>query len=278
MEKFEQDVINEEFNELKTKEDRQRLKNAKFKENLESAGILQLAKEKLQQKEEIEKERSSQVQFVEQLDGSERDQFIQSEIRSLKKEFGSEFVKSFIADVLTVEVIATKWRTTSIKIQFPNKYPEEELILEFISKTLSPDLILKLRSAATGESKKRIGGRQLIDVVAFVKTFLENNLLLVAFDDLQEIRRLFEGGEPEMKSVQERSGIVHVLLKEGDYFMDDSKQIFSSRVIFVINYSTRHSVGNVIFCCFEYIRRIVYMVVFEVSLICQLGFVGEQKL
>eukprot|EP01025_Chloroclados_australasicus_P047015 TRINITY_DN5212_c0_g2_i1.p2 TRINITY_DN5212_c0_g2~~TRINITY_DN5212_c0_g2_i1.p2 ORF type:complete len:428 (-),score=48.45 TRINITY_DN5212_c0_g2_i1:603-1886(-) len=197
------------------------LKSVQHKQNVEAKEILELAKEKLKQKEDSDFKSSSDfVKEVQQSELSERDRFIETEVKIVKKDLGSSVVKSFIADVVTVEIVATKWRKATMKIQFPQMYPQEELILDIKSDTLSPELLVKLQSVATAEGKKKIGERQVHNVISFVKSFLENNLLLVAFDDLQEIRRLFEGGEPELKSVKERSGVVHMILKEQEYFME----------------------------------------------------------
>ena len=59
--------------------------------------------------------------------------------------------------------------------------------MDILSKTLSPELLLKLKEVSTKQCEKNRGGRQVLPVVERMRAFLEGNRLAPAYEDIKKV-------------------------------------------------------------------------------------------
>jgi hypothetical protein len=70
---------------------------------------------------------------------------------------------------------------------------QDSLIVDMLSPMLHPALVARLQQAALREAARLCPQAQVLPVVAFIRTFLDTNLLAPAFGDLNLLREAFDG-------------------------------------------------------------------------------------
>ena len=61
------------------------------------------------------------------------------------------------------------------------------LAVDIVSKTLSPELLSKLKEASAKECERNRGGRQVLPVVERMRGFLEANRVAPAYEDIKKV-------------------------------------------------------------------------------------------
>lgn len=147
--------------------------------------------------------------------------FIEDELSDVRKlcenvVLGSRLV-TCIPTLVRVEIKRTNFKRCVICIQFPPNYPKEPLLLEIKSKTFSDNFINKLTSICEIESKKYLGKSQILPVLKFIRTFIDDTPLSCCYDEIINLKKLLND-QDEFKLRQKTSTI---LLKvfQGLYFV-----------------------------------------------------------
>ncbi|XP_066993090.2 uncharacterized protein [Anabrus simplex] len=101
---------------------------------------------------------------------------------------GSRLV-SCVQTMVRVEIRRTAFKNIVTCIQFPTHYPDEPLLLELKSKTLSDKLLDGLTNVCEQEAKKILGKPQILPTLKFIRNFIDENPLSCCFDEIAAIKK-----------------------------------------------------------------------------------------
>ncbi|XP_056639960.1 uncharacterized protein LOC130447264 [Diorhabda sublineata] len=140
-----------------------------------------------------------------------------SEVRKLCEHVvpGTKLV-SCVRTMVRAEIKRTDYKKLVVCIQFREDYPKTLLLLELKSKTLSEKLLLKLTDVCEQEIKKYLGKPQVLNTIKFLRNFLDENPLSCCYDEISNIRKLFQADELKLK---QKSSTVVFNLKNGEYYL-----------------------------------------------------------
>lgn len=153
---------------------------------------------------------------------AERLRVIQAELPQIKEkvlEIPHARLIAAVIDLVKIEIKMTEYKQLSITCLFPPKYPHEPLVVELNSKSLAYKLLYGLSNICEAEAQKVIGQRQVVHLVKFVKTFLEENPLCVCSEEIAFIKNNLLSPEDEIKLKQKTSQI-SLMLRQSNYFMN----------------------------------------------------------
>ncbi|CAG5134157.1 unnamed protein product [Candidula unifasciata] len=154
-------------------------------------------------------------------DGEDCSAFLRAELEQVKKEVPRiENVKLIAAVPLLVraEIKKTEHKQVAVTCMFQPAYPAEPLVTELRSKTLADRFLDGLAKVCDTEARKLKGKPQVLHVINFVKTFIEENTLCVCSEEISTIKRLLTGDKDEIKLKQKASELV-VKVHQEQYFL-----------------------------------------------------------
>ncbi|CAG5103463.1 Protein of unknown function [Cotesia congregata] len=154
--------------------------------------------------------------------------FIDDELQQVSK-FCENIVKdsrlvSCVPAMVRAEITRTTFKKIIVCIQFPSDYPQEPLLIELKSKTLSPKLLLKLTEVCEKECKNLIGKTQvnLIILIAILPTlkliqnFIEDNPLICCYDEISLLKKLLN--EKDSFKLKQKSSSIFLEIYQDNYF------------------------------------------------------------
>lgn len=124
-----------------------------------------------------------------------------------------------------MSLICTAHRQLVAKLQFLSAYPHDALVTQLQSPTLAPALLDKLTASCDALATQRRGAPHAQAVVQLLQKLVFTNRLAPAFDELQRLRKLFEGTECRVASAKQSCGSVAIELREGTYSMSLALQV-----------------------------------------------------
>ncbi|XP_034247217.1 uncharacterized protein LOC117648671 [Thrips palmi] len=128
---------------------------------------------------------------------------------------------SCVESLVRVEISRTNTKKIVVCIQFPPKYPQEILLIELKSRTLSEHLLEKLTSVCEQDLKKRVGKLQILHLLKFIRSFIDENPLSCCYDEISTIKQKVldpkvEGDELRLK---QKSSSLILKVCQGNYFL-----------------------------------------------------------
>lgn len=126
---------------------------------------------------------------------------------------------SCVKTMVRAEIRKTGFKTLVVCIQFPENYPGSPLLLELKSKTLSEKLLQRLTDVCEAELKKAPGKPQVLNLLKFLRAFLDENPLSCCFDEINFLKQKFDSGTDELKLKQKNSSI-GLKLAQGKYLLN----------------------------------------------------------
>ncbi|BFZ26054.1 hypothetical protein BsWGS_29093 [Bradybaena similaris] len=154
-------------------------------------------------------------------DAGECSAFLKAELEQVQKELPKiENVKLIAAvpALVRAEIRKTEHKQVAVNCLFQSSYPEEALVTELKSKTLADRFLGGLAQVCDTEAKKLKGKPQVLHVVNFVKTFIEENPLCVCSEEISSIKRMLTGDKDEIKLKQKTSELV-IKVHQEKYFL-----------------------------------------------------------
>lgn len=151
-----------------------------------------------------------------------KEQFVDAELAQVKQktpEIEGVTLVAAVPEIVRATIYLTEIKQLVICMQFPAKYPQEALVTELKSKTLSERLLDGVMKLCDAEAKKWSGQKQVLQMIKFVKTFLEENPLCVCSEEISVIKKDLLTPEDEIKLKQKTSQIV-LKIKKDAYFMN----------------------------------------------------------
>uniref|UniRef100_A0A0A9Y6D9 E3 ubiquitin protein ligase RIN2 n=1 Tax=Lygus hesperus TaxID=30085 RepID=A0A0A9Y6D9_LYGHE len=147
--------------------------------------------------------------------------FIENELQEVRKLcehlVGGSKLVSCVPAMVRVEIRRSCSKAVVVCCQFPSDYPNELLLVELKSKTLSETLLNKLTNACDAEIKKYAGKPQVMKTLLFVRSFIEGNPLCCCYDEISALKAQLQP-QDEMKLKQKTSQI-YLKIAEGNYFI-----------------------------------------------------------
>lgn len=133
---------------------------------------------------------------------------------------GSRLI-SCVQSHVRVEIKRTVTKTIVVCIQFPPKYPSENLLIELKSKTLSEQLLEKLTNICEKEVKKNSGKPQILALLKFIRAFIDENPLSCCYDEILSIKQTvldLKEERDELRLKQKHSSLTLKAVKGNYYF------------------------------------------------------------
>ncbi|KAK6192873.1 hypothetical protein SNE40_004270 [Patella caerulea] len=152
----------------------------------------------------------------------DRDTVIEKELDEIKSRASSVNGLKLIACVpmlVSASITKNEYKQLTANIQFPANYPHQPFLVQMKSKHLEQKFTDKLEKICEDEAKKWIGGRQVLVILKFIRTFLEENSLCVCSEEIVYIKRELIGESDEIKLKQKASQIV-IKVRQKNYFMN----------------------------------------------------------
>lgn len=128
---------------------------------------------------------------------------------------------SCVQSLVRVEIRRTVTKTVVVCLQFPPNYPSEILLIELKSKTLSDLLLEKLTSVCEQEVKKYLGKPQILPLLKFIRSFIDENPLSCCYEEISIAKEKLldlQGGRDELRLKQKSSSLV-LKIYQGEYYL-----------------------------------------------------------
>lgn len=130
---------------------------------------------------------------------------------------GSKLV-SCVQIMVRVHIEFTETKRLVVCLQFPENYPNDNILIELKSKTLSEALLDKLTKLSEEESKKILGKPQILHVLRRLQVFLKENPLCSCYDEIFNIKKLLNIPVDKLKLKQKNSSLVLVARNDQYYY------------------------------------------------------------
>ncbi|KAK4312833.1 hypothetical protein Pmani_015770 [Petrolisthes manimaculis] len=115
--------------------------------------------------------------------------------------------------MVRVNIQRTKYKQITSCFQFDSSYPKSRALIELKSRHVSDRLLQGLTKLAEGEAEKVLGKPQVLPVLRFVQTFLDDNPLCCCSEEIANVRKKLK---PQTDSIKLRQKNSSVLVKVGD--------------------------------------------------------------
>eukprot|EP01138_Halocafeteria_seosinensis_P004516 gb/GECG01004620.1/.p1 GENE.gb/GECG01004620.1/~~gb/GECG01004620.1/.p1 ORF type:complete len:494 (+),score=98.00 gb/GECG01004620.1/:1-1482(+) len=149
--------------------------------------------------------------------GDEESDIRQQEIKNLKSSIPEHCMGTCTINLITVNLAATPYRKLTLRLIFPNAFPETAVLAEVSSETLPQMAIDKLNSVAAKTAKQTKPGNQCAAIATTLRSIVLTNKLLYCITEVKEIKNI-DKDKVEVKTDEER-GTLKVRLKQDDYFL-----------------------------------------------------------
>lgn len=134
---------------------------------------------------------------------------------------GSRLV-SCVQSIVRVEISRTATKTIVVCAQFPTNYPSSPLLIELKSKTLSDLLLEKLTCVCEQEIKKYLGKPQILPLLKFIQTFIDENPLSCCYDEISLLKEKvlnLTGDSGDEFRLKQKSSSLTFKATQGSYFL-----------------------------------------------------------
>uniref|UniRef100_A0A1A9W6M4 RWD domain-containing protein n=1 Tax=Glossina brevipalpis TaxID=37001 RepID=A0A1A9W6M4_9MUSC len=110
-------------------------------------------------------------------------------------------------------------RQVTVCIRFPVTYPNQHILVELKSKTLSEKFLNRLVSLCEKKAQEHLGKTQCLPVLRFMQEYVQENPLCICFDEIQALRKdLGSNASPEQLKLKQKTSAVILTAKIGAYF------------------------------------------------------------
>ncbi|CAG0901662.1 unnamed protein product, partial [Darwinula stevensoni] len=117
----------------------------------------------------------------------------------------SELVACVPAQV-RVNIVKTKNKQLTACLQFPEDYPNKQVLIELKSKSICDQTLAQLTIICDDAAKKHLGQPQILLVLRLIGEFLDNNPLCICANEIASIKKLLTDSD-ELKLRQATSSL-----------------------------------------------------------------------
>lgn len=137
---------------------------------------------------------------------------IQAELDEIKKiaerQIPGSKLETCVHALVRVNIQRTKYKQIVVCFQFPDKYPTEHILVELKSKFIAEKLLEGLTKLAHEEAKKHLGRPQILAVLKFVRSFIDENPLCCCSDEISKVKASVATPTDEIKLRQKTSSLL----------------------------------------------------------------------
>lgn len=142
-----------------------------------------------------------------------------AEVSKLAQNVAGCKLVSCVRSMVRAEISRTKFKKIVACMQFSADYPEAILLLELKSKTLSEKLLQGLTEVCEREIKKALGKPQVLLVLKFLASFVDENPLCCCYDEITTLKESLVGRDDEIK-LRQKASTVHLNISYERYFVN----------------------------------------------------------
>lgn len=124
---------------------------------------------------------------------------------------------SCVRTMVRAQIKRTDFKTVTVCIQFPQKYPEVPLLIELKSKTLSEKLLLGLTNVCEQELNKILGKPQILHLIKFLRKFIDENPLICCYDEINSIKKSIS--TQDVLKLRQKSSSLVLKVHNGEYYL-----------------------------------------------------------
>ncbi|XP_002128606.2 uncharacterized protein LOC100177726 [Ciona intestinalis] len=151
----------------------------------------------------------------------DRSGFINQELKDVQKTLLSKVEGCEIIgchqNLVSIKITKTPHRVLTVCIQFPQNYPDDILLVEIKSKVMSPALVNHIGQICDNELKKRVGDKQVMILLKFVRKFLDDNPLLPCRDELTKVKKELLEEDIDIMKMKQKQGTISVAVCKENY-------------------------------------------------------------
>ncbi|KXJ82907.1 hypothetical protein RP20_CCG010758 [Aedes albopictus] len=119
---------------------------------------------------------------------------------------------------IRIDIHQTESRQLTVCLRFPTDYPNNKLLLEFKSKTMSLAFLERFPRICDEKTAEFVGKPQVMKVLKFVDAYLRDNPLCIVAEEIFDIKKLLDGTGGELKPRQKTSSVGLTARGGGFYF------------------------------------------------------------
>ncbi|KAG4077926.1 hypothetical protein HA402_013426 [Bradysia odoriphaga] len=123
-----------------------------------------------------------------------------------------------ISSLIRIDLTYTDYKKLSVCFRYPEKYPDNSILIELKSKTLSPKLLQCLTTMGDLKAKEYLGKPQIIHVTSFLATYLTENSLCVVYDEIANLKKLLADTSGSEIKLKQKTSCVSLCASGGKYF------------------------------------------------------------
>lgn len=136
--------------------------------------------------------------------------------RIVEKQIDHSKLEACVPAMVRVNIQPTKYKQMAVCLQFPKKYPTNNILVELKSRHVSQKLLDGLSKLAENEAKKHSGKPQILLVLKFVRNFIDENPLCCCSEEISEVKRTVAHESDYIKLRQKNSSLT-LSATEGPY-------------------------------------------------------------
>ncbi|XP_068201075.1 uncharacterized protein [Palaemon carinicauda] len=127
-------------------------------------------------------------------------------------------VETCVPAMVRVNIQRTKYKQMVVCFQFDPDYPKTRVLVELKSRHISDKLLDGLTKLCEEEAEKYLGKPQVLNVLRFVRKFIDENPLCCCSGEISAIKNKLIIGSDELKLRQKTSSVV-LKVVEGNYML-----------------------------------------------------------
>lgn len=147
---------------------------------------------------------------------------LETELAELKqcvpRVIANSTVEACVPAMVRVNIERTKYKQMVVCFQFAPDYPKSRALIELKSRHISDKLLDGLTKVCEEEADKYLGKPQVLNVLRFVRTFIDENPLCCCSEEISTIKKKLIMGSDELKLRQKTSSVVLKVI-QGSYFI-----------------------------------------------------------
>lgn len=127
-------------------------------------------------------------------------------------------VEACVPAMVRIRIEKTKYKQMVACFQFSPDYPESRALIELKSRYISHKLLDGLTKLCEDEADKYIGKPQVLQVLRFVRTFIDENPLCCCSEEISNIKKRLIACSDELKLRQKTSSVM-LKVNQGLYYI-----------------------------------------------------------
>lgn len=147
---------------------------------------------------------------------------IEDEVNEVSRLCGNVLPQSKLitcmSSLIRIDIHQTESRQLTVCLRFPTDYPNNKLLLEFKSKTMSLAFLERFTRICDEKTAEFVGKPQVMKVLKFVDAYLRDNPLCIVAEEIFNIKKLLDGTGGELKPRQKTSSVGLTARGGGFYF------------------------------------------------------------